>query len=167
MRGLLLNVGLSTQTLRSIDIADSSYSESFSSELLAAIANMGSLVTELRHIGTLVLPIEGPEVCSFLCHSGQLRVNNIYFWFLKRLRFYGQLKRLPNIQSVELEVTEWDPPPSTPAALRALASELRLYKPSVVQIIFMENFDRTVVTALGGICRMDLETNIDLLWREK
>lgn len=85
----------------------------------------------------------------------------------QRLQFYGLLMRFPRIQSVEFEVTEWDPPPSSPAALRALAGELRLYSPSVNRIVFVQDFDRIVVTAIDGICRVDTEISSDLLWREK
>lgn len=75
--------------------------------------------------------------------------------------------RFPQIRSVELEVSEWQPPPSSPAALRALASELRLYNPSVTKVVFVLDFDRSMVTAVNGICRLDPEISTDLLWREK
>ncbi|KAF8959172.1 hypothetical protein BDZ97DRAFT_1906272 [Flammula alnicola] len=145
MYDLLSKLRLSTRPLRSLDLADSSYTDTFSTKLLAAIANTRSLMTELRHLGTLVLPIDGRE----------------------RLQFYGLLMRFPKIQSVEFEVTEWDPPPSSPAALRALAGELRLYNPSVIRVVFVQDFDRTLVTAVDGICRVDKEISTDLLWREK
>ena len=164
MCDLLLKVALSTRALRSIDIADASYTDTFSSEFLSAIVSMGSAVAELQHLGTLVLPVEGRKVSSFPFR--RLRTEYRPSWLLQRLQFYGQLRRLPNIQSVELEVTGWNPPPSTPAALKALASEMRLYKPSVVRIIFVRDFDRTVVTALDGTCRVIPEMNADLLWRE-
>ncbi|KIM36542.1 hypothetical protein M413DRAFT_288553 [Hebeloma cylindrosporum] len=144
MGELLLKVALSTRALRSVDVADASYTETFSLEFLSAIVNMGSAVTDLRHLGTLVLPVEGR----------------------KRLQFYGHLRHLSNIQSLELVVSQWEPPPSTPAALKALASEVRLYKPSVVQIIFVQDFERTVITAVDGICRVNSEVNMDTLWRD-
>lgn len=75
--------------------------------------------------------------------------------------------RFPQIRSVEFEVSEWQPPPSSPAALRALASELRLYNPSITKVVFVHDFDRSVVTAVDGICRVDPEISTDLLWREK
>lgn len=64
MCDLLLKVALSTRALRSIDIADASYTETFSLEFLSAIGNMGSAVSELQHLGTLVLPVEGRKVSS-------------------------------------------------------------------------------------------------------
>lgn len=69
MKALLSKVGLSTQLLRSLDIGDSSYTDAFSTELLAAITNTRSLISELKHLGTLVLPIDGREVrlCSSPC----------------------------------------------------------------------------------------------------
>jgi hypothetical protein len=90
MRSLLLNVGLSTQALRSIDIADGSYMQSFSSELLVAIAKVGSLGTELRHLGTLVLPIEGKEVCvCFSVFQDPSQANNICLVFQSVSDFMG------------------------------------------------------------------------------
>ncbi|KAH9480084.1 hypothetical protein JR316_0006681 [Psilocybe cubensis] len=145
MNDLLTSTGASTCPMRSLDIADSSYTERFSAILLSAISERRTLVRELRHLGTFVLPIDGRE----------------------RLQFYGLLMRFPQIRSIELEVSNWQPPPSSPAALRALASELRLYNPTVTKIVFVHDFDRSVVTAVKGICRVDPEINTDLLWREK
>jgi len=65
MWDLSLKLALSTRALRSIDIADASYTDTFSSEFLSAIVNMGSAVAELQHLGTLVLPVEGRKVSSF------------------------------------------------------------------------------------------------------
>jgi len=75
--------------------------------------------------------------------------------------------RFPKLQSVEFEVSGWQPSPSSYPALRALAGELRLYNPSVVKMIFVNDFDRSVVTAVNGVCRVDTETSTELLWREK
>lgn len=85
----------------------------------------------------------------------------------QRLQFYGLLMRFPKIHSVEFEVSEWQPPPSSAPALRALAGELRLYNPSVQKVVFVYNFDRSVVTAVNSIFRVDPELNTDLLWRDK
>lgn len=139
MRLLLSCVALSTGPLRSLDIADATYHKSFSMELLENIVN---LHVELRYLGTLVLPIGGQE----------------------RLRFYGLLMRLPDTQCIEVEVSEWDPSPSTPRAFRALANEVRLYCPSITCVVFVHDFDRTVVTAVDGICQ--LGGDAENLWRE-
>ncbi len=67
MQSLLSKIALSTLPLRSLDIADSSYTDTFSSELLAAIAHTRSpVMAELKHLGTLVLPIDGREVQCLL-----------------------------------------------------------------------------------------------------
>ena len=67
MQSLLSRIALSTMSLRSLDIADSSYTDTFSSELLAAIAHTRSpVMAELKHLGTLVLPIDGREVQCLL-----------------------------------------------------------------------------------------------------
>ncbi|KIJ61094.1 hypothetical protein HYDPIDRAFT_177168 [Hydnomerulius pinastri MD-312] len=126
-----------THPLHSLDIADSSYSELFSMELLTAVVRLQNQVQGLQYLGTLVLPIGGQEVHGFV----ELR-----------LQFYGLLRRLPYLQCVEVDVSEWEPPPPIPAGVRALASELRLYCPSVERVIFVNDFERTVITAVHGIC---------------
>ncbi|KAF9034373.1 hypothetical protein BJ165DRAFT_678808 [Panaeolus papilionaceus] len=144
MAQLLSQISLSAQPLKSLDIGDSLYSDSFSIELLTAIADTKEM-NDICYLGTLALPVNGPE----------------------RLQFYGLLMRFPKIQCVEFEVSQWEPPPRSHAALRALASELRLYIPSISRVIFVNEFDRTVVTVFQGICRVDGELNTELLWREK
>ena len=74
--------------------------------------------------------------------------------------------RLRRLQCIEVEVSEWDPPLSSPSAFRALANELRLYCPNVTRVVFVDEFERTVVTAVGGICRMDPDVNFEFLWRD-
>jgi hypothetical protein len=69
MCDLLLKVALSTRALRSLDIADASYTETFSLEFLSTIVNMGSAITELQHLGTLVLPVEGRKVSFFFLRA--------------------------------------------------------------------------------------------------
>jgi len=61
-RLLLSRVDLSTGPLRSLDIADSSYSEAFSMAMLEDVIRTCTNMGELRYIGTLVLPIAGQEV---------------------------------------------------------------------------------------------------------
>ncbi|KAH0832299.1 hypothetical protein J3R83DRAFT_13299 [Lanmaoa asiatica] len=53
-----------THHLRSLDIADSSYSESFSMDLLASVVRLQNRVHNLLYLGTLVLPIDGHVVRS-------------------------------------------------------------------------------------------------------
>ncbi|KAG5642991.1 hypothetical protein DXG03_001807 [Asterophora parasitica] len=129
MELLFSKIQLSTRLLRSLDIADSTYSEGFSMELLTCIVRCCETTDELRYIGTLVLPIMGKEC-------------------------------------VEVEVSEWVPAPDSPAAFRALASEMRLYNPFVSRVVFVNDFNRTVVTAVDGVCKVDTDVNMDFLWRE-
>ena len=76
--------------------------------------------------------------------------------------------RLPVLQTIELEISEWEPPPSTAEAFRALAKELRLYCPSVTSVVFVLDFERTLVTIVNGAFTVDMgiDTGADLLWRE-
>ncbi|KAG6829434.1 hypothetical protein H0H87_011418 [Tephrocybe sp. NHM501043] len=141
---LFSKIKRSTRPLRSLDIADSTYSESFSMELLSSIVNARATTSDLRYIGTLVLPIMGKE----------------------RLGFYGLLMRLPRVQCVEVDVSEWVPAPASPPAFRALVSEMRLYSPSITRVVFVNDFDRTVVTAVNGVCRIDSDVSTDILWRD-
>ena len=74
--------------------------------------------------------------------------------------------RLPMAHSLELEVSHWYPPPSSSNALRALCAELRIYAPSVRRVIFVNDFDRTIVTAVKGVCRVEDAIGAELLWRD-
>ncbi|THH07113.1 hypothetical protein EW145_g3616 [Phellinidium pouzarii] len=123
----------------SLDLADSAYTEDFS---LVVLAELSRRLPELRYLGTLVLPVG-----------------------LERLQFFGLLMRLRKLHTVELEVSEWEPAP-TPQALRALASELRLYCSSIKCVVFVQDFERTVVRAINGFCAVDPEANADNLWRD-
>ncbi|KAH6907509.1 hypothetical protein BKA70DRAFT_1189502 [Coprinopsis sp. MPI-PUGE-AT-0042] len=150
MEALLKSVELSKRSLRALDIADSSYDQDFSMELLQRVAHGERTRFELRYLGTLVLPVEGNS----------------------RLRFYGLLMRLPLLQCVEVEVSSWEPPPSSPAALRALASELRIYCPRLDTVVFVLDFDRTLVSKKRGTSSWlvvdddDDEYHAEDLWRE-
>ncbi len=75
------------------------------------------------------------------------------------------LMRLPRLDCIEVEVSGWQPVPSTLAAFRALASELRLYCPTVVMVVFVHEFERTVITYMDGVYRIDEEIGPELLWR--
>ena len=62
MRLLLSRIDLSTGPLRSLDIADSSYSGAFSVAMLENAVRTCTNMGGLRYLGTLVLPIAGQEV---------------------------------------------------------------------------------------------------------
>ncbi len=81
------------------------------------------------------------------------------------MQFFGMLMRLRRLSTTEVEVSEWDPAPG-PHALRALANELRLYCPSITCVVFVQDFERTVVHVVQGRCMVDAEANAELLWRE-
>lgn len=81
------------------------------------------------------------------------------------------LRRLPFIECVEVEVTDWDPPPMSFPALRAITNELRLYCRTVKKVVFVYDFDRLVITATDdGAGRNVLEEEngggADVIWRE-
>ncbi|KAF9490575.1 hypothetical protein BDN71DRAFT_1454074 [Pleurotus eryngii] len=141
---LFSKIKLSTRRLKALDIADASYTETFSMTLLQHVIRTRATVTELRYLGTLVLPIGGQE----------------------RLQFYGLLMRLPRVQCVEVEVTHWEPPPAALTAFRALTLELRLYCPTVTRVVFVYEFDRTVISVVDGLCVLDHDTSTDILWSE-
>ncbi|KAL5519700.1 hypothetical protein ACEPAG_1360 [Sanghuangporus baumii] len=139
LRKLAASLQHSSTRIRSLDLADASYTEDFS---LAVLGTMQRRLPELRYFGTLVLPVG-----------------------LERLQFFAMLMRLRSLHTIELEVSEWDPVP-TPQAMRALASELRLYCPSIKCFVFVREFERTVVRLINGRLAVDPEANIENLWRE-
>ncbi|KAF9258414.1 hypothetical protein L218DRAFT_964487 [Marasmius fiardii PR-910] len=143
---LFSKIRLSTRRLRSLDIADSAYEETFSMELVRSVVATSKTCSELRYLGTVVLPIAGRE----------------------RLTFYGLLMRLPRVSCVEFEVTEWDPSPLSVGipAFKALANELRLYCPTVTRVIFVHDFERTVISYVRGVGKMDYESSPEIMWRD-
>ena len=75
--------------------------------------------------------------------------------------------RLPQLRAMEVDVTEWDPPPIHAAALRALACEVRLYCPSVVTVVFVCDFERHLVRVVErGMVIYDEDAATENLWRE-
>ncbi|KAJ7879677.1 hypothetical protein B0H13DRAFT_1630665 [Mycena leptocephala] len=135
----------STQPIGALDIADESYTESGSMELLHRISHTHATSRELRYLGTLALPVGGR----------------------KRLHFYGLLMRLHLLRCIEVDVSAWKPAPSSSPAFRALAAELRLYCPDVATVVFVHEFERTVVsTGATGVLRIDDDASPELFWRE-
>ncbi|KAH9849460.1 hypothetical protein C2E23DRAFT_737189 [Lenzites betulinus] len=134
----------SKRRLRALDIADSSYTPEFSLEMLAAITSDPALGSELRYLGALVLPVGGQQ----------------------RLEFYGFLMRLPQLRCIEVDVSDWDPPPTHTPALRALTHELRLYCPSVTSVIYVYDFERHFVRIEGHLATYDEDALADGLWHE-
>lgn len=129
--------------LLSLDLADSEYSEDFSIELLEMLTQRDS-PSALQYLGTLVLPVGGRQ----------------------RLVFYALLMRFPRLRCVELEVSHWQPMPDSFQAFRALAGELRLYCPKISIMIFVHDFERSVVRYLDGGYILDETAAPDLFWRE-
>ena len=81
------------------------------------------------------------------------------------------LRGLPCIECVEVEVTDWDPPPTSFQALRAITNELRIYCRTVKKLVFVYDFDRVVITVLddgAGECVLEEEHGgaADVIWRE-
>ncbi|KAJ7599843.1 hypothetical protein C8J56DRAFT_1072468 [Mycena floridula] len=150
MRSLLdiIRLGSNPGSLEGLDLADAIYTEAFSMELLeglvATISVSRRRPPSLRYLGTMVLPIGGK----------------------KRLYFYSLLMKLPRLQCIELDVTHWTPQPISFGALRALGGELRLYCPNVTRVVFVRDFDRSVITYVEGVCTPDHGVSADLLWRD-
>ncbi|KAK7027752.1 hypothetical protein R3P38DRAFT_3190836 [Favolaschia claudopus] len=145
MTDLIAALRQSAVPFRALDIADSSYTESGTMELLHRISHTQATSRELRYLGTLVLPIGGR----------------------KRLNFYGLLRRLHLLRCIEVDVSAWNPPPSSSPAFRALAAELRLYCPEVHTVVFVRDFERTVVnTGETGVLKIDDDTSPELFWRD-
>ena len=84
----------------------------------------------------------------------------------QRLQFFALLMRLRALHTIELEVSEWDPAPS-PQAMRALASELRLYCNSIKCFVFVQEFERTIVRLINGRLAVDPNASSENLWRDE
>jgi len=140
---LLSDLRLSTRPICSLTVADESYTSSFSLELLSSIIKAFGPTPHLRYLGPLALPVDGGE----------------------RLMFYGDLARLPELRSVELDVSEWEPPPVSFPAQRGLARELRLFVPSVVTVVFVRDLEPTVLRAMNGLWHLRDDVNVDMAWR--
>ena len=54
----------------------------------------------------------------------------------------------------------------TPAALRALTYELRIYCPQVDRVVYVYDFDRVVMKVVDNLCVLDHEAAAESLWRE-
>ncbi|KAJ7624598.1 hypothetical protein FB45DRAFT_869508 [Roridomyces roridus] len=142
---VLAALRLSTGPIYALDIADGIYTEPASMELLHKIAHTPATASELRYLGTLALPVGGR----------------------KRLQFYGLLMRLRRLRCLEVDISQWSPPPTSSPALRALAAELRLYCPDVSTVVFVHEFERTVVnTTLGSVLKIDDAAAPESMWRE-
>ncbi|KAL7279596.1 hypothetical protein ACG7TL_006001 [Trametes sanguinea] len=162
---LVASLRQSKKRLRSLDIADSSYDASFSLELLRRVTDDSTLCSELRYIGTLVLPVVGQQVGQTVnFHLGADTV--VAYARHQRLEFYACLMRLSQLRCIEVDVSEWDPSPTHPAALRALTLELRLYCPSVTSVVFVYDFERHVVKMDGHLAVYDDNAAADNIWRE-
>lgn len=74
--------------------------------------------------------------------------------------------RLAKLRCIELEVSEWDPAPIHPAALRALTYELHLYCPTLTRVVFVYDFDRHVTKVVDNVCMLDEDTATDTLWQD-
>lgn len=65
MQRLFRSITLSSNPIRALDIADSSYEESFAMELLQTVVSTARASMDLRYLGTLALPVDGHEVCDY------------------------------------------------------------------------------------------------------
>jgi hypothetical protein len=91
--------------------------------------------------------------------------NRFLIFTLQRLMFYGHLGRLRELRSVELDVSDWEPPPVSFAALRGLAREIHLYAPSISTLVFMRDLEPTVLRAVDGLWRLAGDISVDTVWR--
>lgn len=69
------------------------------------------------------------------------------------------------LRCAELDVSEWEPPPVSFAALRGLAREIQLYVPSIAMLVFMRDLEPTVLGAVNGLWRLSGDNTFDTVWR--
>ncbi|KZT22835.1 hypothetical protein NEOLEDRAFT_1070745 [Neolentinus lepideus HHB14362 ss-1] len=139
---LISKITESARPLRALDLGDPAADEQSSLDLLTRMVN--ARVVDVRYLGTLALPVDGRQ----------------------RLVFYSLLRRMPRLDCVELEISHWAPDPTSDAALRALAGELRMYCPPVSRVVFVCEFERFFVRIVGGTRYVDEESGTEMLWRE-
>ncbi|KAH9968357.1 hypothetical protein BGW80DRAFT_1339345 [Lactifluus volemus] len=140
---LLADLRLSTQPIRSLTVADESYTATFSLEFLSSLVRAFGPTPRLKYVGPLVLPVDGHE----------------------RLVFYGKLAHMRELRSAELDISEWEPPPSSFAALRGLARELHLFVPSITTVVIVRDLEPTVLRAVDGLWQIADNIIADTVWR--
>ncbi|KIL61922.1 hypothetical protein M378DRAFT_13243 [Amanita muscaria Koide BX008] len=102
---LLPRLALAHKTLHAVNIL--SLPEDVSARALCILANSCPL---LRHVGILHLPI------------------------VHRQKFYHALMQMHYVRTIELDVHRWQPLPS-PAAQRAVVTEIRTYRPTIQHVV--------------------------------
>lgn len=75
--------------------------------------------------------------------------------------------KCPRLQCIELEISAWKLP-STLAVFRSLASELRLYCPLIVKVVFVHDYERTVIVYSNALYRIEDVSDMvsEKYWRE-
>ncbi|KAF8636221.1 hypothetical protein AX17_003707 [Amanita inopinata Kibby_2008] len=102
---LLPRLALAHETLRGLSLL--ALPEDISTRALGLVANSCPL---LRHIGLIYYPI------------------------VNRYRFHQVLMQMHYVQTIELDIHRWQPLPS-PSAQRAIAAEIRMYRPTIKQVV--------------------------------
>jgi F-box-like len=162
---LLADLRLSTQPIRSLTVADESYTTAFSLEFLSSLVRAFGPTPQLKYVGPLVLPVDGHEVSDNGMGYPRPTAPGLTVFVYQRLVFYGKLAHLRELRSVELDISEWEPPPESFAALRGLARELHLFVPSIVTVVFVRDLEPTVLRAVDGLWQIADNIIADTMWR--
>ncbi|KAL1747775.1 hypothetical protein HDZ31DRAFT_80203 [Schizophyllum fasciatum] len=80
----------------------------------AALSLLGAASSEARYLGTLSLPVDS----------------------IVRLKAYGLLFRLSQIETLAIDISCWNPPPASHRALRAIACEIAIYARALRRVAF-------------------------------
>lgn len=64
-----------------------------------------------------------------------------------------------------MDVSEWEPPPVSFLAPRALARELHMYIPSISTLVFVRDLEPTVLRAVGGIWTPRDDIIAETVWK--
>jgi hypothetical protein len=86
---------------------------------------------------------------------------------MKWLQFYALLMQILDLWCLEVDMTVWVLQPTlVPNTVWALAGELWLYVPSVVSVVFVNEFERMVVRVVRGVRMVKVDVDTGVLWRE-
>ncbi|KAK2465798.1 hypothetical protein APHAL10511_002342 [Amanita phalloides] len=106
-------------------------------QVLELLPKLALVHKTLRGLNILALPEDTSiralniiaNSCPMLHHVGLL-----YLPIINRQKFYHALIQMHYVRTIELDIHRWQPLPN-PSAQRALATEIRMYRPTVQLVV--------------------------------
>ncbi|PFH53270.1 hypothetical protein AMATHDRAFT_55015 [Amanita thiersii Skay4041] len=107
-------------------------------QVLKLLPRLALVQKTLRSLNILGLPDEvAIRALDFIAKSCPLlrHIGTFPYPIINRQRFYYILMHIHYLRTIELDIHRWQPLPS-PAGQRALAAEIRMYRPTTQQVVF-------------------------------